>query len=144
MNNSYQIAAYYGLRGADLIKSPKSLFDLIQHYALFWGCDANGDAWVLENLVGHGVVYTRMDNFLARVGKITAITKFQGNEWSRQQVIERASARAGWKYDAFTYNCEHFVNDALRATLESRQADTAKGILAGLAALVVIAAVARR
>lgn len=144
MKYSYQIAANYGLRSADLIKSPKSLFDLVQHYALFWGYDANGDAWVVENIVGQGVVYTRIDQFLARVGKITQIIPFPGDEWMRPGVIERANSRIGRKYDALHYNCEHFVNDSLNFVTASKQADTVKGILAGLALVGVIAAIARR
>jgi len=143
-NNSFQIAANHGLRSADLIKSPKSLFALVQHYALFWGYDANGDAWVVENLVGQGVVFTRMDHFLVRVGRITEITSFRGDEWARQGVIDRGNSRIGWKYDAFNYNCEHFVNDTLNFVKASKQTDTVKGVLAGLTVVCVIAAIARR
>ncbi|MCI1753648.1 MAG: lecithin retinol acyltransferase family protein [Flavobacteriales bacterium] len=144
MNNSAQWASYHNLQPGDVIKSPKSLANMIQHYSLFWGYDGHGQAWVIENVVGHGVIYNRMDHFMSRVGTINSIQPFRGTEWARQQVIKRAAQRVGWKYDALSYNCEHFVNDTRNFVKASKQANTVKGVLAGLTVVCVIAALARR
>ena len=143
MNKSAQWASYHNLQPGDVIKSPKSLANMIQHYSLFWGYDAQGHAWVVENVVGHGVIFNRMDLFMWRVGTINSIQPFRGTEWARQQVIDRAAQRVGWKYDALNYNCEHFVNDVLHGESKSQQADNARGVLGSLFTIALVAVILR-
>lgn len=143
MTTSLQLANRYGLRAGDRIVAPKSLLDMVQHHALFWGYDAHGHAWVVENLVNVGVTYTRFDHFMLRVRSINRIARFRGDRWAPQQVLHRAQARVGRRYDLATYNCEHFVNDALHGQRHSRQAETAKEVMKGALVLGVLALIVR-
>jgi hypothetical protein len=143
MTKSLQLANHYGLRAGDRIMAPKSMLDMVQHHALFWGYDAHGHAWVVENLVNVGVTYTRFDHFMLRVRSINRIARFRGDRWALQQVLRRAHAYVGRRYDLATYNCEHFVNEVLHGQRHSWQVETARGVLKGAFAIAVLAFIVR-
>jgi len=143
MTISYQLAAQRHLHPGDRIVAPKSLLDMVQHHALFWGYDVHGHAWVVENLVNVGVTYTRFDHFMLRVRSINRIVRFRGDRWALEQVLQRAQARVGTRYDLANYNCEHFVNDVLHGQRHSGQAETAKEVLKGALVLGVLALIVR-
>lgn len=134
MNSSYYLAQRYGLCTGDVLKSPKSLFNLIQHYALFWG-EYDGHAWVVENLVGHGVVFTQFDRYMTRVGRINHIDRYRGSDSARYTIMQRASSCVGQRYDQWNHNCEHLVNWILYGRRHSEQAETARNVLKGATAL---------
>lgn len=142
MHNSYHLSQRYALSTGDVLKSPKSLFNMIQHYALFWG-EYDGHAWVVENLVGQGVVYTRFDHYLTRVGRINHIVRYSGSDNARRAIMQRADSCIGQPYDQWSHNCEHLVNWILYGRRYSEQAETAKNVLKGVAALGVLALLVR-
>jgi len=72
MNHSMQLALRNQLRTGDLLYSPLTVLNMAQHLANFWGY-YDGHAWMAENLEGQGVVYTRFDRYLSRVGRVNAI-----------------------------------------------------------------------
>jgi hypothetical protein len=143
MTTSAILAANHRLRPADRIVAPKSLLNIVQHHALFAGHCAQGHAWVIENMVNVGVTYTRFDHFMQRIGTVKQIVRFGGDRWAQQAVVERAQQRLGRRYDLATYNCEHFVNDALHDQRHSRQAETAKEVLKGALVVGVLALIVR-
>ena len=96
-----------------------------------------------ENREGHGVVYTRFDDYLARVGRINSIVRYTGTEWDRQQVQQHAHERIGWPYDKWNYNCEQFANEVLHGQRHSQQAETVKGVLKGALVLGLLAGIVR-
>jgi|ERR1022692_2276869 hypothetical protein len=110
-----------GLQPADRIVAPKSGWEIIQHHAIYWGRDANGADWVIENVVGLGVKYTEFNEFYQRVGKITRIEKFSGNYWERQDAIQRGVKYIGQPYNVVSFNCEHFANLVQTKEVKSQQ-----------------------
>lgn len=142
MNSSYYLALHKGLRTGDVLKSPITALNWTQHYALFWGYQ-EGHAWVVENLWDRGVVYTRFDHYMARVGRINEVIRFTGSEQDRLVVMQRANACIGQPYHRWNNNCEHLVNWILYDYHHSAQAETVKTILGGLAAAGLLLLIAR-
>ncbi len=101
--------------------------------------DSDWNAWVIENVVGEGVRWTRLDDLIQRNGAISGIERFYGTEAQRNASVSRALARIGLPYDALSYNCEHFVNEVLHGQRRSRQVE----VFGGLAALLLVIVIAR-
>lgn len=137
MNHSYDAAIQYGLQPGDRVITHKSLFGIIKHHSLYVGMDAGWNAWVVENVAGEGVRWTRLDELIQRNGAITEIERSQGTEAHRNASVKRALDRVGLRYDVLSYNCEHFVNDAIYGQRKSRQVEVFGGIAALLLAVVI-------
>ena len=138
MNNSYSSAIHHGLQPGDRVLTHKSLWGIIKHHSLYVGMDADWNAWVIENVVGEGVRWTRLDDLISRNGAITGIERFYGSEAQRNASINKALARIGLPYDVLSYNCEHFVNDVLYDQRKSQQVEVFGGLAALLLAVVVV------
>lgn len=128
MTHSEQLRRQHGFGTGNRIVVPKSGWNMVQHHALFFG-NVNGEAMVAENKEGHGVILTRLDQFLAEAGRITRVEPFLGTYQQQAFIMDRVNARFGRRYDEWNYNCEQFVNDVLHGRVESRQADIGKVIL---------------
>lgn len=142
MNTSYYLALQRNLRTGDVLKSPITAVNWTQHYALFWGYH-EGHAWVVENLWDRGVVFTRFDNYLARVERINEIIHYRGADQDRLTIKHRANACIGQPYHRWNNNCEHLVNWVLYGHHYSAQAETVKTILGGLAVASLLVLVVR-
>jgi hypothetical protein len=132
----YNIAQRLGLERADRVVVPKSGLEIVQHHAIYWGMDTNGNHWMMENKAGFGVKYTEINEFFSDVAKVTRIEKFKGNYWQRDQAIERGERYMGQPYNALSFNCEHFANIVQQNTDRSKQVARGVGI-AALAALLI-------
>lgn len=117
----------YKLKAGDTVVVPKSEWEVVQHHALYVGCDAKGQHYMCENVVGQGVKLTRLKDFLAGTSKVSTIKKFSGTPRERQAVVHDAVAKLGRPYHLLSYNCEHFVNDVLTRTPISAQISRALG-----------------
>lgn len=138
MNNSYSRAVHRGLQPGDRVLTHKSFFGIVQHHSLYVGMDTDWNAWVIENVVGEGVRWTRLDDLIQRNGAISGIERFFGSEVQRSASVNRALARIGLPYDVLSYNCEHFVNEVLHGQRKSKQVEVFGGLAALLLAVVVV------
>lgn len=143
MNNSYSWAVHHGLQPGDRVITHKSAFRIIKHHSIYVGVDANLNAWVVENVVGKGVRWTRLDELIRRNGSITGIERFHGTEAQRTAVINQALARIGLPYDVLSYNCEHFVNEVLYGKRSSPQVDTVMKAISGALTFMLVVAILR-
>jgi uncharacterized protein YycO len=138
MNSSYAEATRHGLQPGDRVITHKSPFGIIKHHSLYVGMDAAWNAWVIENVAGEGVKWTRLDELVVRNGDITGIERFIGTDTQRSAAVNRALSKLGLPYDVLSYNCEHFVNEVVHGKRQSRQLEVFGGIAALFIALVVV------
>lgn len=143
MNNSYSWAVHHGLQPGDRVITHKSVFGIIKHHSIYVGIDAHWNAWVVENVVGSGVRWTRLDELIRRNGSITGIERFYGTESQRTSAVNQALARVGLPYDVLSYNCEHFVNEVLLGKRSSPQVDNAMKAIGGALSFMLVVAIAR-
>lgn len=143
MNNSYYWAIHHGLQPGDRVITHKSGFGLIKHHPLYVGMDTDCNAWVIENVAGNGVRWTRLDELIRRNGHIVGIDRYSGPEYQRAAVVNKALARIGLPYDALSYNCEHFVNEVLYGKRQSPQVDNFKQVVGGALTFMLIVAIVR-
>ena len=78
MNNSYSWAVHHGLQPGDRVLTHKSLFGIVKHHSLYVEMDTDWNAWVIENVAGEGVRWTRLDELIQRNGVIMGIDRFDG------------------------------------------------------------------
>jgi len=143
MNNSYSWAIHHGLQPGDRVITHKSLFGIIKHHSLYVGMDVDWNAWVIENVVGEGVRWTRLDELIQRNGHITDIERYYGTEYQRTAAVNQALARIGLPYDALSYNCEHFVNEVLYGKRLSNQVDNLKKAVVGTLTFMLLVTIVR-
>ena len=121
MNTEFTIIKGLGLTPGDTVISPKSSFEVVQHYALYLGQDYGGNHYMCENAYGKGVKLTRVQDYFTEYTKLTSIKRFTGNHQERINAVQYALTRLGRSYDLINYNCEHFVNDVLFKKPSSKQ-----------------------
>lgn len=137
MNLELQIVKKFKLSPGDRVVIPKSLWDLVQHHALYLGCDVYGNHYMCENVIGVGVRLTRVKDFFYGVEKLTRKEIFRGNHSQRKAVVQKALSKLGKPYNLIDYNCETFCNDVIYDKPTSRQANIGLG-LGALALLLLI------
>ncbi|MFY9307706.1 MAG: lecithin retinol acyltransferase family protein [Bacteroidia bacterium] len=111
--NSYLLVNKFNLQPGDRVVVPKSQWQLVQHHALYLGCDDYGNHYMCENVIGIGVRLVSVAEFLNGVTQITRIEKFTGNDYERKAVVQKALSKLGQPYNLINYNCESFVNEVL-------------------------------
>lgn len=120
----------------DEIVLPKSLFNLVQHHAVYLGQNQSGEDLIIENKIGHGVKLTRAEDFFPADGVVTRINRFQGTPAQREALVKKAITSLGRSYDLINFNCEHFSNEIRNGSPRSRQVEKiglgALGILIGV------------
>lgn len=137
MTHSAQFANRYGLQIGDGVIIAKSTIGWVQHFGIYVGLDRFGRALVAENHQGHGVRIVPLNEFL-NGGEPTRIERFNGDYWSQQQVVRRATALVGRKYNVLTYNCEHFANEVRYGQVKSRQVHIAVGAMLALLFIIFL------
>jgi len=143
MNLELQIIIRFGLAPGDRFTVPKSNLQVIDHHALYLGNDDFGNHYICENVVGHGVKLTRVQDFFNGVTKVTSIVKFSGTNEKRKEAVQKALSKLGQPYHLINYNCEHFVNDVLHNYPKSLQVENAFKTFFGIAlGLFVVALIA--
>lgn len=127
MRTEQQLVRELRLQPGDRLVVPKSKFQIIQHFALYLGCDNRGQHYVSENMIGQGVVMTTAEAFFRRNPKVTRIERFKGMAIDRRAVVEKALSRLGQPYSLITNNCEHYGNDVSKDSSSSQQVKNAFG-----------------
>ena len=109
------IETNYSLQPGDVLVRNKSFFGIIDHYGLYVG---NG--WVIDNHPDRGVCLISIHSFL-NGRELERIARFNGNSFSRNQVVRKGYLMLGMDYHLTKFNCEHFVNEAWGAGRKSQQ-----------------------
>lgn len=91
------------------------------HHAIFWGWDANGQGWIIENHKDNGVQYITIEDFFAGLTGNVQLIPFVGSQEERHQAILRAMNSVGQKYHLWQWNCEQFANYVQHNKVESLQ-----------------------
>lgn len=134
MNRELQLISQFNLEPADRVIVPKSLFGLVQHHALYLGFNELGEHLMCENVIGNGVILTRVKFFFQDIKSVTRIEKFNGNNLQRKIIVKKALTRLGKPYSLINYNCESFCNDVQHNIIKSNQANV--GLFIGFVALI--------
>lgn len=129
MTRDLQLVSHLDLQPGDRIVVPKSQWQLIQHHALYLGCDDFGNHYICENVVGIGVKLTKVKDFFMGVSNITRIEKFTGNNYDRKIIVQNALLKLGQPYSLINYNCESFVNEVLTENRHSKQVRNVFGLI---------------
>ena len=104
-------------RSGDIIKRPGPL--CTDHFGLFAGVNALGQQVVIHNAKDDCVRWDLLETFAA--GNPVFLVDRPGSVWEGSAIIGRAQRFLGRKFDLVHFNCEHFVNSALRGKAESPQ-----------------------
>jgi hypothetical protein len=100
------------LQQADVIVLKKKLFGMVDHYAVFLGYDQQGMPFFMANYTKGTtrITYDELQSFLQLMDP-TKIQRFNGNNYQRQEAVNRALSRMGERnYNYLENNCEHFAN----------------------------------
>ncbi len=135
MNRELQLIRQFNLEPGDRIVVPKSLFCIIQHHALYLGYNDLGEHLICENMIGVGVRLIRVDDFFKDVISVTRIEKFQGKNFERRKLVEKALSKLGKPYSLINYNCESFCNDVQHNVIKSDQ--LLKGLFIGFVGIMI-------
>jgi len=108
---------------------------VFKHKGLVTDRIVGGRPTVIANIPGVGVREQTWDEFAD--GQIPQLLLGFRYHLQWYVVKQRAYARMGTKYDLYTYNCDHFVNDAhgLPVISEQLEAMKALGLFVGVVAL---------
>ncbi len=137
MNKDLQFVTHFKLQPGDRVVLPKSQWKLVQHHALYLGYDDFGNHYMCENVIGVGVILTRVNDFFKGVNTVTRIERYVGTNSNRKLVVTDALKKLGQPYNLINYNCESFVNHVLRKKAESKQVTNAFALV-GLFLLIGI------
>ena len=118
------------LNPADVVvaKKKKGLGRVLNHYIVYVG-----DGVFIGNLK-QGVkllTYSELLELLSDYEPVRAIP-FNGSDYQRVQVVNRANARIGDRYSLLNFNCEHFANWVQKGKESSSQ------VIVGLFAFALI------
>lgn len=105
----------HSLQPGDVLVRNKSFFGIIDHYGLYVG---NGK--VIDNHPDRGVSLISLNAFLSG-RELERIARFNGNSFSKNQVVRKGYSMLGMNYQLTKFNCEHFVNEAWGAGRKSQQ-----------------------
>lgn len=135
MDRELQLIRKFNLEPGDRIVVPKSLFGIIQHHAIYLGYNSLGQHLICENIIGVGVKLTRVEDFFQDVRSVTRIEKFQGNNFERKKLVEKALSKLGMPYSLINYNCESFCNDVQHNVIKSAQVSV--GLFIGFVGIMI-------
>ena len=135
MNRELQLIRHFNLEPGDRVIVPKSLLGLVQHHALFLGYNEFGEHLMCENVIGNGVIITRVDSFFQDIKSVTRIEKFIGNNLQRKLIVQKALTRLGKPYSLINYNCESFCNDVQHNVIKSAQVTV--GLFIGFVGIMI-------
>lgn len=135
MNRELQLIRRFNLEPGDRVIVPKSLLGLVQHHALYLGYNEFGEHLMCENVIGNGVILTRVDSFFQDIKSVTRIEKFNGNNLQRKLIVQKALSRLGRPYSLINYNCESFCNDVQHNIIKSAQVSV--GLFTGFVGIMI-------
>ena len=126
------------LSQGDRIITPKSYLRIIKHHALYLGANTKGEHFICENVIGKGVILTRVKDFFIKNFEVSKIERFVGTDFERKVVIEKAISKLGTNYDLWNFNCESFTNEILHGKRFSNQVNNAFIILTAIFSISLI------
>jgi hypothetical protein len=135
MNRELQLIRRFNLEPGDRVIVPKSLLGLVQHHALYLGYNEFGEHLMCENVIGNGVILTRVDSFFQDIKSVTRIEKFNGNNLQRKLIVQKALSKLGRPYSLINYNCESFCNDVQHNIIKSVQVSV--GLFVGFVGIMI-------
>lgn len=141
MIRDLQLVNHLKLQPGDTVVVPKSSFKLVQHHALYLGCDDYGNHYMCENVIGIGVKLTRVKDFFNSVTLVTRIEKFHRNDLARKTIVQKALSKLGKPYNLINYNCESFCNDIKHNKPKSKQSENVLVFASFLGLILLIAAI---
>ena len=130
------------LQPGDVIITPKSYLNIVEHYLTYWGKNIDGVDFYFENNYKTGVRWITQDLFVQENPTFLKVRKFVGDFYQRNAAIERAAKLLGAKYDVKEFNCENYANYIQYGRSYSTQVKSASeflvgaGILAGIGLLI--------
>ncbi len=127
-----------GLLPADRIVVPKSGLRIIQHHAIYLGQNHQGQHLIAENKIGFGVRLVTANDFFKDVIEVTRIERFNGNNYQRRILVQKALDKMGQPYHLIDYNCQHFANEI---QYNLKKSDQVEGLFEGLKFAAVTALV---
>ena len=125
------------LKPGDVVVVPKSQFNIIAHYAVYWG-KHNGIHYYLENNDKVGVKYIDEATFMRENPTYKRLRRMGDSQMARIAAIKRAEALVGSPYNLENFNCEHYANHVQYGTSFSKQVNEIKAGLTAAAAVVGI------
>lgn len=129
-----------GIRPADAIVAQKLQFGLLKHYIIYLGKAPNGYHYFMANYTkGIQLISpVELSKLLGVYGPVN-INRFRGNDFQRQQAINRAWSRRGeQEYNLILNNCEHYKNFVHSGRAQSEQTNTfGAGLFAAGAAVAL-------
>jgi hypothetical protein len=129
MERVLQFIEENALKAGDRVVVPKSMFEIIQHHAIYLGW-LDSDYYFIENKEGIGVRLITAYDFFEDAGKISRIERFMpSGGYSRSSLINKALSLVGRKYDLWNYNCENFANELQYARSQSDQVSLVKRLM---------------
>ncbi|MBL7766520.1 MAG: lecithin retinol acyltransferase family protein [Chitinophagaceae bacterium] len=116
------------LKPADVIVLKKTLFGMLDHYAIFLGYDEFGHPFFVANYTKgiNRISYVELKSFL-QIMEPQRIVRFNGTNSQRNAAVQRAISRLGERnYNYFENNCEHYANYVQHGVHYSSQSDAFK------------------
>jgi len=107
------------------------------HVGIYLGRDYLGRDWVIHNDKGGYVKEDLLLTFSAGF-PVTLVQRVASTWREQQQIVARARALLGQKFDLIGFNCEHFANYAQTGKAHSTQLRFAVGTTALLALFAII------
>jgi hypothetical protein len=139
MENFYLLVSQ--LQIGDRIVVPKSLFNLVQHHAIYIGVE-NGVHYFIENKDFIGVRVVSAEVFFNGAPSVTRIEKFMPSAgYGRYDLKRFALSKVNLGYHLTNYNCEHFANEIQHGHKRSVQVDNFTGFAKLAASLFFIAGI---
>lgn len=135
MNRELQLIRRFNLEPGDRVIVPKSLLGLVQHHALYLGNNEFGEHLMCENVIGKGVILTRVDYFFQDINGNTRIEKFNGDNLQRKLIVQKAISKLGSPYSLINYNCESLCNDVQHNITKSAQVSV--GLFVGFVGIMI-------
>ncbi len=133
------------LRPADAFVVNKQFFKILDHYVVYLGKSMGNHIFIANYTKGIKILQLNdIAMFLAKYVPVR-INRFKGNEFQRNEAIERALSRLDENaYHLIVNNCEHFTNYVQYGTPKSNQVKEAGLSLAVVGAVTGIAGAASK
>ncbi len=131
------------LKSGDVVISPKTLLNIVDHYVVFLGVNELSQEIYIENDYRNGVQLISGEVFSYKNPRATGIRKLNGDDTQRYWAVERAKSLLTAKYDLERFNCENFANYVQYGVSFSKQVNVARKMVVAGAILTIATAFQR-
>lgn len=140
MYSSY-LLNHQSLQPGDVVITPKSFANLVEHYIVFIG-NFQGVNWYIDNNNVFGVRWLDERTLINENPTYLRIRRMKNDHYSRMGAVQRAKSMIGTEYSLANFNCEHFANYVQGYTSYSKQVNNTAGIALFALAILFIGGVA--